>query len=116
VDSRFYPKAPTPEDAAADNGGHGYAVLAPRLVSALDLDLASVSVKLSINGELKVNATGASVGGSPVHALVALANQTALEAGSVVLTGSVGGAFPIRPADQVRAEFDRLGAVTLAVE
>jgi 2-keto-4-pentenoate hydratase len=116
VDSRFRPAAPTPEDQAADNGGHGYAVIAPRLVSPLDLDLAAIGVGLAINGEVKGSATGANIAGSPVHALVALANQTPLEAGMIVLTGSVAGAFPIKQGDQVRAEFDRLGAVTLAVE
>ena len=116
VDSRFRPPAPTPEDQAADNGGHGYAVIAPRLVSPLDLDLAALGVRLAINGEVKGRATGANVAGSPVHALVALANQTPLEAGMIILTGSVAGAFPVKAGDQVRADFDRLGAVTLAVE
>src|SRR2546422_707464 len=48
VDSRFRPKAPTPEDGAADNGSHGYALIGHRLISALDEDLAAVSVRLAI--------------------------------------------------------------------
>jgi 2-keto-4-pentenoate hydratase len=116
VDSRFRPKAPTLADAAADNGAHAYAVLGTRLVSPREIDLAAVGVKIEINGELKGSGAGANISGNPVHALVALANQQALHAGEIILTGSVAGAFPIQPGDQVRAEFDQLGAVTLAVE
>lgn len=116
IDSRFRPKAPTQQDAVADNGSHAYAVIGSRLVSPLDRDLAGVRVSLEINGEVKGTGTGANVVGHPVHALVALANQQALRAGEIVLTGSVAGAFPIQPGDQVRAVFDEMGAVTLHVE
>jgi 2-keto-4-pentenoate hydratase len=116
IDSRFRPKAPTPEDAIADNGSHAYAVIGTRLVSPLDRDLASVRVSLEINGEVKGTGTGANVVGHPVHALVGLANQQPLRAGEIILTGSVAGAFPIQPGDQVRAVFDGLGTVALLVE
>jgi 2-keto-4-pentenoate hydratase len=116
VDSRFQPRAPAPEDATADNGSHPNAVIGARRIPGGDLDLASLGVTLSINGEAKGAATGADVGGNPIHALAALANQQPLRAGEVILTGSIAGAFPIKPGDQVRAEFDRLGTVTLAVE
>lgn len=116
IDSRFRPKAPTPEDAAADNGSHAYAVIGAQLVSPLDLDLPNTAVRLEINREVKGSGTGAKILGHPVHALVALANQQPLRAGEIILTGSVTGAFPIQPGDQVRAEIDRLGTVALNVE
>ena len=116
IDSRFRPKAPTKEDATADNGSHAYAVIGARLVPALDLDLASCSVTLEINQEVKGSGAGANILGNPVHALVALANLIPLRGGEIILTGSVAGAFPIQPGDRVRAVFDRLGTITLNVE
>ncbi|MBI3666695.1 MAG: fumarylacetoacetate hydrolase family protein [Acidobacteria bacterium] len=116
IDSRFRPKAPTKEDATADNAFHAYAVVGAQLVAPLDLDLAAFAVRLEINGEAKGTGSGANILGNPVHALVALANVVPLHGGEIILTGSVAGAFPIGPGDQVRAEFDRLGAITLKVE
>ncbi len=115
IDSRFRPKAPTPEEGAADNGSHAYAVIGTRLLPAGDLDLAAYAVELCINGEVKGRGTGASIGGHPAHALVALANQQPLRAGEIILTGSVAGAFPIQAGDLVSAAFDRLGTITLNV-
>ena len=116
IDSRFRPKAPTPEDAVADNGSHAYAVVGARLVSPLERDLAAASVSLEINGEVKGHGTGANIVGHPAHALAALANQQTLRAGDIILTGSVAGAFPIQPGDQVRAVFEGLGVATVQVE
>jgi len=115
IDSRFRPKAPTPEDGTADNGSHTYAVIGPRLVGAVDLDLAVCKVRLEINGDEKGSGTGANILGHPVHALVALANFVPLSAGEIILTGSVAGAFPIQAGDQVRASFEGLGTVALNV-
>ncbi|HYM13678.1 MAG TPA: fumarylacetoacetate hydrolase family protein [Bryobacterales bacterium] len=116
IDSRFRPKAPTPEDAVADNSSHAYAVIGPRLVAALDRDLAAANVRLEINQEVKGHGTGANIAGHPAHALAALANLQPLHAGEIILTGSVAGAFPIQPGDQVLAVFDGIGTVKLAVE
>ena len=115
IDSRFRPKAPTPEDSTADNGSHAYAVFGARLLPASELDLAAAAVSLEINGEVKGTGTGANVAGHPAHALVALANQQPLRAGEIVLTGSVAGAFPIRSGDRVLARFEGLGSVSLNV-
>lgn len=114
IDSRFQRKG-TPEDATADNLSHAYAVVGTRLLPVADLDLPNLNVRLSINDEVKGSGTGAKIAGHPVHALVALANQQALRAGDLILTGSVTGAFPVKAGDQVRAEFDRLGTVTLGL-
>ncbi len=115
IDSRFQRKG-TPEDAWADNLSHGYAVIGTRLAPAGALDLAKASVKLEINGEVKGAGTGAKIAGHPLHGLVALANQQPLRAGEIILTGSVTGAFPVQAGDQVRAEFEGLGTITLNLE
>ncbi len=115
IDSRFRPKAPTPEDSTADNGSHAYAVFGARLLAASDLDLAAAAVSLEINGEVKGTGTGANIAGHPAHALVALAKQQPLQAGEIILTGSVAGAFPIRAGDRVLARFEGLGSVSINV-
>ena len=115
IDSRFQRKG-TAEDAVADNLSHGYAVIGPCLLPAAELDLANLCVRLLINEEERGSGTGAKIAGHPVHGLIALANQQALRAGEIVLTGSVTGAFSIRTGDKIRAEFDRLGAITLSLE
>ena len=58
------------------------------------------------------------LGGSPVNALVWLANVlgergVALEAGHVILPGSVTAAIPINPGDTISATFDRIGTVSI---
>jgi 2-keto-4-pentenoate hydratase len=115
IDSRLVRKG-TPEDAWADNLSHGYAVIGTRLAAAGALDLAAMNVRLEINGELKGSGTGAKIAGHPVHGLVALANQQALRAGDLILTGSVTGAFAVKAGDKVRAEFEGLGTITLNLE
>jgi 2-keto-4-pentenoate hydratase len=115
IDSRFVRKG-TPEDAWADNLSHGYAVVGTRLAAPAALDLAALNVRLEINGEVRGSGTGAKIAGHPVHGLVALANQQALRAGDLILTGSVTGAFAVKAGDKVRAEFEGLGTITLNLE
>jgi 2-keto-4-pentenoate hydratase len=115
VDSRFRPKAPTPEDGTADNGSHGYAVIGARLVPVMGVDLASLNVRLEINKQVKGAGSGANIAGNPAHAVAALAHHQPLKAGEIILTGSVSGAFPIHAGDEVRAVFDQLGELTLKV-
>ncbi len=116
VDSRFQPKALTPEDAIADNSSHAYAVIGPHMGSPRAIDLAEVGVNLEINDQVRGQGTGAAIYGNPVHALAALANFHPLRAGEIILTGSVAGAFPIKSGDRLRATFRRLGAVNLTIE
>lgn len=64
------------------------------------------------------NASSGAVLGSPVNALVWLANTlgplgVTLEAGHVVLPGSVCAAIPFGPGDTVSATFDRIGSVSI---
>jgi 2-keto-4-pentenoate hydratase len=58
------------------------------------------------------------LGGSPVNALVWLANVlgsrgVGLEAGHVILPGSITAAIPISPGDTISATFDRIGTVSI---
>jgi 2-keto-4-pentenoate hydratase len=89
-------------------------------VTTAELDLSLTGCLLHRNGRLvDTGAGGAVLGGSPVNALVWLVNVlgergASLEAGHVVLPGSVTAAIPVYPGDTVSATFDRIGTVSIS--
>ena len=87
----------------------------PVALSAVDLRLAGCN--LHKNGELADTGASGAVLGSPVKALAWLANTVGargveLEAGQVILPGSVTASVPVGPGDTVTATFAGLGRVT----
>ena len=119
IDSRIADWKITLPDTIADNASSGGLVLGSRPVKPENLDLSLTGCLLHRNGRLiDTGAGGAVLGGSPVNALIWLANVlgergVALEAGHVVLPGSVTAAIPISPGDTVSATFDRIGPVSI---
>lgn len=104
-------------DTVADNASSGGVVLGSTAVSITDIDLRLVGCNLFVNGEVAATGAGGSVLGSPINALVWLANTVGplgvtLEPGHVVLPGSVTRAMPFAPGDTVVAQFGGLGSVT----
>lgn len=104
-------------DTVADNASSGGVVLGstPRPLSAVDLRLGGCN--LHKNGELVATGAGGAVLGSPLNALVWLANTVGargvvLEAGHLVLPGSITAAIPVSAHDSVTATFGGLGSVT----
>jgi 2-keto-4-pentenoate hydratase len=72
------------------------------------------------NGELIDTAAGAAALGDPLAVVAWLANTLgqygiALEPGHLVMTGALHAAVPMAAGDVFRAEFDRLGPVTVRV-
>jgi 2-keto-4-pentenoate hydratase len=72
----------------------------------------------SRGGEVVATGAGAAALGDPFAAVAWLANTLApmgvvLPAGSVVMTGALHAMVPIGPGDVFRADFDRLGPITL---
>ncbi|EHR49517.1 2-keto-4-pentenoate hydratase [Saccharomonospora marina XMU15] len=117
VDSRIRDWNISIVDTIADNASSGGVVLGskPTLLSAVDLRL--VGCTLHSDGELIATGAGAAVLGSPLNALVWLANTVGplgvrLEPGHVVLPGSMTRAFPVKPGDSVVANMAELGTVT----
>jgi 2-keto-4-pentenoate hydratase len=85
-----------------------------------DFDLRLVGMNFYVDGELASTATGAAVLGNPAGAVAWLANTLAafgqgLEAGQVIMPGSLVGAVDAKPGMTITAEFDRLGSVSLQV-
>ncbi|GAB3569478.1 fumarylacetoacetate hydrolase family protein [Arthrobacter alkaliphilus] len=118
IDSRITDWKIKLADTVADNASSGGVVLGSRPVKPADLDLRTTGVNLSRNGELIATGAGGAVLGSPLNALVWLANTlgplgVTLEAGSVVLPGSMTAAVAAAPGDTITATFaGGLGSVT----
>ncbi|MBB4687879.1 2-keto-4-pentenoate hydratase [Amycolatopsis jiangsuensis] len=117
VDSRIRDWRITLFDTISDNASSGGVVLgsSPTALGAVDLRLAGAT--LHVNGELVATGAGGAVLGSPINALVWLANTVGplgvtLEPGHVVLPGSMTAAQPVRPGDTVVATMAGLGSVT----
>jgi len=117
IAGRLKPGAHRPEDFVADNAFSALAVVggAPTPVEGLDLRL--LGLVLMHNGEIVGTGAGAQVLGHPARSVAWLANALtahgqALEAGELVLAGSLCGAHPVGPGDTVTAELDRLGSVS----
>jgi 2-keto-4-pentenoate hydratase len=105
-------------DTVADNASSGLLVLGGTLRRVVDLDLRLIGVAVSRGGELVDTGAGAAALGNPIRCVAWLANKLAafgatLRAGDVVLPGAVHRMVPVRPGDSFRAEFDRLGSVTV---
>ncbi|MFG1965347.1 2-keto-4-pentenoate hydratase [Nonomuraea sp. NPDC049028] len=117
IDSRIADWRITLADTIADNASSGGVVLGTRPVRLETVDLALAGCLLHRNGDLVQTGAGGAVLGSPLNALVWLANTlgeqgVALEAGHVVLPGSITVAIPVTAGDIVSATFAGIGTVT----
>ncbi len=98
----------------ADNAWNAGIVLGPELKVAPSLDLNGLTSRLSIDGKpTKEGKTD-----DPMGALAWVVNLAAdrgrlLEAGQVVITGSVIATMPIKAGEQFRFEIDHVGAVEM---
>ncbi|GAB6983990.1 2-keto-4-pentenoate hydratase [Nocardioides pyridinolyticus] len=104
-------------DTIADNASSGAVVLGstPTPLSAVDLRLSGAV--MTRNGAVVGTGAGGAVLGSPLTSLVWLANVlgdrgVSLEAGQVVLPGSVCAMSPVAAGDTFTATFAGLGGVT----
>ena len=104
-------------DTIADNASSGAVVLGstPTALGAVDLRLAGAV--MTRNGQVVGTGAGGAVLGSPLTSLVWLANTVGargvtLQAGHVILPGSVCAMSPVAAGDTVTATFAGLGSVT----
>ena len=115
VDDRYddFRALDTPTLIADDFFSAG-AVLGPAVTAWRDVDLAAAGGTMAINDRPVGAGTGADVMGHPFEALTWLANHAAasgrpLQAGDVVLTGSVVETKWVEPGDTVRVAIEGLG-------
>lgn len=103
-------------DTVADLASCGQIVLGSRKISTATIDLRLTGMMIERNGVLIDTGAGAAALGNPIGAVAWLANTLApygvrLEAGQVIMTGSLHKAFPVAVGDRIEATFDRLGSV-----
>jgi 2-keto-4-pentenoate hydratase len=106
-------------DTIADNASSAGYILGPERVPPTELDLRKIEARLLRNGDQVAEGRSDAVLGNPVTAVAWLARKVAsfgvrLEAGHVILPGSVHRAIDVAPGDDFTAEFDGLGTVNLS--
>ena len=106
-------------DTIADNASSAGYILGPERIRPEDVDLKTIEAVLIRNGEKVAEGRSDAVLGNPVTAVSWLANKVAsfgvtLEAGHVILPGSVHRAIDVRPGDDFVADFPDFGSVHLS--
>lgn len=118
VDSRIADWRITLVDTIADNASCGRLVLGGALTPVAGLDLRLMGMLLYRNGVPIDSGAGAAALGNPARCVAWLANKlgglgSGLRRGDIVLPGALHRMTPARPGDVFRAEFARLGSVTV---
>jgi 2-keto-4-pentenoate hydratase len=95
------------------NGGH---IFGAPLAAPSGIDLRREGMVLYVNGEMAGSATAAEVLGDPINSVVFMANKLGeigqgLQAGMVLMTGSIVASVKLKAGDEVLAAFTRLGEV-----
>ena len=108
-------------DTIADNASCGRFVLGRSRSAPEGFDVGLIGMNYYVNGELVANATSAAVLGHPAEAVAWLANTLApyghyLQAGQVVMPGSLVAAVDAKPGGVIRADFDHIGSVELRLK
>ena len=106
-------------DTVADNASCGVFVLGTERVDPRPLDLAALKVQVWKNGQPLSEGLGSAVQGSPLASVAWLANTLGsygvqLEAGEVILSGSLVPLEPARPGDEFRLELRGVGSARVA--
>ncbi|MBJ20805.1 MAG: 2-oxopent-4-enoate hydratase [Deltaproteobacteria bacterium] len=117
VDSRIDNWQIKIQDTVADNASCGIFVLGSGQVDARDIDLPACKVTVKKNGQFLSEGFGSAVQGSPLEAVAWLANTfgrlgMSLDAGEVVLSGSLVPLEPIVPGDVMTMEIPGIGTTT----
>jgi 2-keto-4-pentenoate hydratase len=120
VDSRIEDWRIKLADTVSDLASNGAVATSSRVVPLDVLDPRLIGMQLTRSGELVDTGAGAAALGDPLIVVAWLANVlgengVALEPGHLVMTGALHAAVPMTAGDVFRAEFDRLGAVTVRV-
>jgi 2-keto-4-pentenoate hydratase len=120
VDSRFADWRIKLADTVADLASNGAVAVSSQVVPLEGIDPRLIGMVLTRQGELVDTGAGAAALGDPVRVVAWLANTLGemgakLEPGHLVMTGALHAAVPMAAGDVFRADFDRLGPVTVRV-
>jgi 2-keto-4-pentenoate hydratase len=120
IDSRIADWAIKLVDTIADNASCGSVVLGATRIDPIETNLRQVEARLLIDGEEVEGGNGAAVLGDPAAAVAWLANAVGefgveLEAGHVIMSGSMCAAAPIDAGNEVVADYGEHGRVEVSV-
>lgn len=108
-------------DTVADNASSGMFVAGPNptLLTEHAVDLRTVKMEMTADGEVVSQGSGAACLGHPVNAVVWLANTLAsvgqpLRAGDYVMSGALGPMVAVKPGVRYEAKIEGLGSVRAA--
>jgi 2-oxopent-4-enoate/cis-2-oxohex-4-enoate hydratase len=106
-------------DTVADNASCGVFVLGSARSDPRRHDLAAMEVQVWKNDQLLSRGFGSAVQGSPLASVAWLANTlggygVSLDAGEIILSGSLVPLEPARPGDRFHAELAGVGSVSIA--
>lgn len=106
-------------DTVADNASASHYVLghSPKMLD--DIDVVNCKMEMTINGEVKSSGSGKDCMGSPLNAVLWLAKKMQsldqpLQAGELILSGSLGPMVAVEAGDVVEAVFGGLGTVSVS--
>ena len=118
VDSRIAEWKISLADTIADLASNGAVAFGSRVVALGEFDPALIGMVFTRNGDLVSTGAGAAAFGGPLDAVAWLANTlhplgVTLPAGAIIMTGALHAAVPLASGDVFRADFDRLGPITV---
>jgi 2-oxo-3-hexenedioate decarboxylase len=118
IDSRFSGFKFDLASVVADNGSSARFVTGKSKVNPQGLNLQKIGVVMKKNGEEIARGDSSAVLGNPAEAIAMLVNILAeqdeyLPAGSFVMSGGITEAFAVQPGDEITAEFEVLGNVSM---
>ncbi len=118
VDSRIRDWKIRIQDTVADNASCGVFVLGDTLVDPRKIDLNTCGMVLEKNGEIVATGSGAAALGAPANAVAWLANtlgelDIGLQAGEVVLSGSLAAMVPVTAGDSLRVTIGGMGSCSV---
>ncbi len=118
VDSRVHDWKVRIQDTVADNASCGLFVLGAERVSPEGVDFPNLKMKVFKNGALLSEGLGSAALGSPVNCVAWLANTLGefgitLNAGDVVLSGSLVPLEPVVAGDEMHLEVEGLGTASV---
>jgi 2-keto-4-pentenoate hydratase len=120
VDSRVADWKIKLPDTVADMASSGAIVIGGASTPVADVDLRTLGMVFTRDGEVIATGAGAAALGNPAAAVAWLVRTlhplgASLSAGSIVMTGALHAAVPVSAGETYRAEFDRLGSVSVRI-
>ena len=119
IDSRYENFRFDLPSVIADNTSASRFITGGRPVSPREVDLKTMGVVVSRNGEVVETGAGAAVLGDPALSVATLANMLGkrgreIPAGTLILTGGITRAILVEPGDTITADYQHLGQLSVS--